>query len=35
MGKLAVNGGPKAVQLDVGDIFTWPIVTQEDEDAIL
>jgi len=35
MSKLAINGGPKAVQLDPEDIFTWPILTQEDEDAIL
>ena len=35
MGKLAINGGSKAVQLAAGDIFTWPIITQEDEDAIL
>ena len=32
---LAIFGGPKAVQTDAGDMFTWPIVTQEDEDAIL
>ena len=32
---LAIFGGPKAVQTDPGDMFTWPIVTQEDEDAIL
>jgi len=35
MSKLAINGGPKAVQLDAGDIFTWPIITKEDEDAVL
>lgn len=35
MSTLAINGGPKAVQTDPGDIFTWPIVTKEDEDAIL
>ena len=33
--ELAVNGGPKAVTCDPGDIFTWPIVTREDEDAVL
>ena len=35
MSKLAVNGGSKAVQTDPGDIFTWPIITEEDEQAIL
>lgn len=33
--KLAIHGGPKAVTLDPGDLFTWPIVTQEDEQAVL
>lgn len=33
--KLALFGGPKAVQADPGDIFTWPIVTKEDEEAVL
>ncbi len=33
--KLALLGGPKAVQTDPGDIFTWPIITKEDEDAVL
>lgn len=32
---LAINGGPEAVTCDVGDMFTWPIVTKEDEDAVL
>ncbi len=32
---LALYGGPKAVQTDPGDIFEWPIVTEEDEQAIL
>jgi len=32
---LAVNGGPKAVQTDPGDIFRWPIITKEDEEACL
>ncbi len=32
---LAIHGGPKAVQTDPGDIFAWPIITQEDEDAVL
>jgi len=33
--QLAIFGGPKAVQTDPGDIFTWPIITKEDEDAAL
>jgi len=33
--KLAINGGPKATQTDPGDIFAWPIITKEDEDAVL
>jgi len=33
--QLAVFGGPKAVHTDPGDTFTWPIVTKEDEDAVL
>lgn len=33
--ELAILGGPKAVQTEVGDMFTWPIITQEDEDACL
>jgi dTDP-4-amino-4,6-dideoxygalactose transaminase len=32
---LALCGGPKAVQSDPGDLFTWPIVTPEDEQAVL
>lgn len=32
---LALLGGPKSVTLDVGDLFRWPIVTREDEDAVL
>ncbi|MHB1456155.1 MAG: DegT/DnrJ/EryC1/StrS family aminotransferase [Armatimonadota bacterium] len=32
---LAILGGPKSVQSDPGDIFTWPIITSEDEDAVL
>jgi len=32
---LALYGGPKAVQTDPGDIFQWPIITDEDEQAIL
>ena len=33
--RLAIHGGPKVVQTDPGDIFTWPIVTVEDEEAVL
>ena len=32
---LAINGGPKAVQSDPGDIFAWPIITRQDEEAAL
>ena len=32
---LAINGGPKAVQTETGDLFKWPIVTAEDEEAVL
>ena len=32
---LARFGGPKAVQTDPGDMFTWPIITEEDEAACL
>ncbi len=33
--ELALHGGPKAVQTDPGDLFTWPIITDEDEAAVL
>src|SRR5438067_4954209 len=33
--KLALLGGPKAVQSDPGDMFRWPIVTPEMEAAVL
>jgi dTDP-4-amino-4,6-dideoxygalactose transaminase len=33
--KLAILGGPKAVTRDPGDLFTWPIITREDEDAVI
>ncbi len=33
--KLAIFDGPKAVQDDPGDLFTWPIITEEDEAAVL
>ena len=35
MSALAINGGEKTVTIDPGDMFTWPIVTQEDEAAVL
>ncbi|MFQ6098780.1 MAG: hypothetical protein ACE5O2_13715 [Armatimonadota bacterium] len=31
--ELALLGGPRAVRTDPGDIFMWPIVTEEDEQA--
>jgi len=33
--KLALLGGEKAITRDPGDIFKWPIVTEEDEQAVL
>jgi len=33
--KLALLGGEKAVQLPDEDMFTWPIVTREHEEAVL
>ncbi len=33
--KLALLGGPKAIQTDPGDLFAWPIITTEDEAACL
>jgi len=33
--RLALSGGPKSVTLEPGDAFTWPIVTDEDEQAVL
>jgi perosamine synthetase len=33
--RLAIHGGPKAVQSEVGDLFAWPIITEEDERAAL
>lgn len=32
---LALLGGPKAVTREFGDIFNWPIITAEDEQAVL
>ncbi len=33
--RLAIHGGPKAVAIDPGNTFTWPIITHEDEHAVL
>ena len=33
--KLALLGGPKTVVVDAGDMFDWPIITEEDEQAVL
>mgnify|MGYP000863684790 CR=1 FL=1 len=33
--KLALFGGSKSVVSDSGDIFKWPIITKEDEEAVL
>jgi hypothetical protein len=35
LARLAIHGGPKAVQSEVGDLFAWPIITEEDEQAAL
>lgn len=35
MSELALFGGPKAITKDPGNLFTWPIVTKEDEEAVL
>jgi dTDP-4-amino-4,6-dideoxygalactose transaminase len=35
MSQLAINGGPKAVTADPRDAFKWPIVTNEDEEAVV
>lgn len=35
MEKLAILGGPKSVAQDDQDLFAWPIVTKEDEEAVL
>jgi dTDP-4-amino-4,6-dideoxygalactose transaminase len=34
-GKLALLGGSQAVQVDAGDIFEWPLVTPDVEQAVL
>jgi dTDP-4-amino-4,6-dideoxygalactose transaminase len=35
MTELALLGGPKAIQSDPGDVFNWPIITPEIEQAVL
>ena len=35
MDDLAILGGPRSVTLEIGDIFKWPIITGEDEQAVL
>ncbi len=32
---MAINGGPKAVTREPGDLFTWPVITPDDEAAVL
>lgn len=32
---LAILGGPKSVTKNPRDMFTWPIITKEDEKAVL
>jgi perosamine synthetase len=34
-GALAINGGPKAAPTDPGPAQSWPIITEEDERAVL
>jgi dTDP-4-amino-4,6-dideoxygalactose transaminase len=34
-GELALLGGPPSVQTEAGDLFQWPIITREDEEAAL
>ncbi len=34
-GNLAVNGGPKAITIDQSEALRWPILTEEDERAVL
>lgn len=35
MSKLAILGGQRTVQTEPGDMFAWPIITKEIEDAVL
>jgi len=33
--QLALLGGPKAIRQDANGMFDWPVITKEDEDAVL
>lgn len=33
--ELALLGGPKAISAEEGDLFHWPVITGEDEEAVL
>ena len=35
MSELALLGGDRTISDDPGDLFTWPIITKDDEDAVL
>lgn len=35
MSELALFGGPKSVTADYDSMFEWPIITKEDEDAVM
>ena len=35
MSELAIYGGPQTVTSNPGDIFDWPIITDEDESAVI
>ena len=35
MSELAIFGGPQAITKPAENLFTWPIITKEDEDAVL
>ena len=35
MGKLAIHGGPKTVEQERAELFHWPIMTEEDERAVV
>ena len=35
MSQLAIYGGPQTITHDFGEIFDWPIITNEDESAVL
>ena len=33
--KLALQGGPTVIKAEEPDLFHWPIVTEEDEQAVI